>query len=310
MACKRKDMRKWEDGLGTVHHVSSCLDVACPECSLNLKGTLGCAGKKMTMKKLMITATAALCATVGFSAITSANVVGYATDTLAQNKFVIKAIQFEDVASGKVDANTVLSGFTGVDFDENSAFRLTAPQIQVQSTAGYNTYYYLNDAYIEATDSTLQGWADGAGNYVDLELTPGTAVWVKVPGGDTAATMSGAVSAAKDVPVEIPAGKFTLVGNGYPAPVTLNGRQMTSGDIMGVDFDENSAFRLTAPQIQVQSTAGYNTYYYLNDAYIEATDSTKQGWADGAGNYVEPTVAVGAGFWVKSNDKMNIAFNP
>ena len=179
MACKRKDMRKWEDGLGTVHHVSSCLDVACPECSLNLKGTLGCAGKKMTMKKLMITATAALCATVGFSAITSANVVGYATDTLAQNKFTIKAIQFEDVASGKVNANTVLSGFTGVDFDENSAFRLTAPQIQVQSTAGYNTYYYLNDAYIEATDSTKQGWADGAGNYVEPEIAVGAGFWVK-----------------------------------------------------------------------------------------------------------------------------------
>ena len=303
-------MRKWEDGLGTVHHVSSCLDVACPECSLNLKGTLGCAGKKMTMKKLMITATAALCATVGFSAITSANVVGYATDTLAQNKFTIKAIQFEDVASGKVNANTVLSGFTGMNFDEALAFQLTAPQILVQSTAGYNTYYYLNDAYIEATETTKPGWADGAGNYVDLELTPGTAVWVKVPGGDTAATMSGAVSAAKDVPVEIPAGKFTLVGNGYPAPVTLNGRQMTSDDIKGVNFDEALAFQLTAPQILVQSTAGYNTYYYLNDAYIEATETTKPGWADGAGNYVEPAVAVGAGFWVKSNDKMNIAFNP
>ena len=236
--------------------------------------------------------------------------MGYATDTLAQNKFTIKAIQFEDVASGKVDANKVLSGFTGVDFDAAFAFMLTAPQIQVQSTAGYNTYYYLNDAYIEATDSTLQGWADGDGNYVDLALTPGTAVWVKVPGGDTAATMSGAVSAAKDVPVEIPAGKFTLVGNGYPAPVTLNGRQMTSDDIKGVDFDEAFAFMLTAPQIQVQSTAGYNTYYYLNDAYIEATDSTKQGWADGDGNYVEPQIAVGSGFWVKSVDKMNITFNP
>ena len=179
MACKRKDMRKWEDGLGTVHHVSSCLDVARPECSLNLKGTLGCAGKKMTMKKLMITATAALCATVGFSAITSANVVGYATDTLAQNKFTIKAIQFEDVASDKVDANTVLSGFTGVNFDEALAFQLTAPQIQVQSTAGYNTYYYLNDAYIEATDSTKQGWADGAGNYVEPTVAVGAGFWVK-----------------------------------------------------------------------------------------------------------------------------------
>ena len=68
------------------------------------------------VKISQLRAFSALCATVGFSAITSANVVGYATDTLAQNKFTIKAIQFEDVASGKVDANKVLSGFTGVDF--------------------------------------------------------------------------------------------------------------------------------------------------------------------------------------------------
>ena len=178
MACKRKDMRKW-DGLGTVHHVSSCLDVACPECSLNLKGTLGCAGKKMTMKKLMITATAALCATVGFSAITSANVVGYATDTLAQNKFTIKAIQFEDVASGKVDANTVLSGFTGVYYDDAFAFQLTAPQIQVQAKGGgYNKYYYLNDAYIDDA-TTKPGWADGDGNYVEPQIAVGSGFWVK-----------------------------------------------------------------------------------------------------------------------------------
>lgn len=250
------------------------------------------------------------CAAVGFGDITSQNVVGYATDTLAQNKFIIKAIQFEDIASGAVDANKVLSGFTGVDFDEALTFKLTAPQMLVQSTAGYNTYYYLNDAYVETTGSTKAGWADGDGNYVDLELTPGTAVWVKVPGGDAEATMAGNVSDATEVPVVIPAGKFTLVGNGYPASVTLNGKQMASDDIVGVDFDEALAFKLAAPQILVQSTAGYNTYYYLNDAYVEATGSTKAGWADGDGNYVEPKIAVGEGFWVKSSDKMNITFNP
>ena len=105
--------------------------------------------------------------------------MGYATDTLAQNKFTIKAIQFEDVASGKVNANTVLSGFTGMNFDEALAFQLTAPQILVQSTAGYNTYYYLNDAYIEATETTKPGWADGAGNYVEPAVAVGAGFWVK-----------------------------------------------------------------------------------------------------------------------------------
>ena len=106
--------------------------------------------------------------------------MGYATDTLAQNKFTIKAIQFEDVASGKVDANTVLSGFTGVDFDAAFAFQLTAPQILVQAKGGgYNTYYYLNDAYIEATEETKTGWADLNGNYVEPTVAVGAGFWVK-----------------------------------------------------------------------------------------------------------------------------------
>ena len=263
----------------------------------------------MDIKKILAVGTAIVSTVAMADGIVSSSVVGYQTDTIAQNKFVIKAIQFEDVESGKVDVNKVFTGFTGVDFDESFAFQLTAPQIQVQADIGYNKYYYLNDAYIEATDSTKPGWADGNGNYVDLALTPGTAVWVKVPGGDAATTAAGAVAADDLVPVTVPADKFTLVGNAFPVAVTLNGPQMTCDGIKGVDFDETFAFQLTAPQIQVQADIGYNKYYYLNDAYVEATDSTKPGWADGNGNYVEPSVKVGAGFWVKSADALTVQFS-
>ena len=251
-------------------------------------------------------------AAVGFGDIESANVVGYATDKVEQNKFVIKAVQFEDVASGKVDANTVLSGFAGVDYDDASAFKLTAPQLLVQKAGGgYVTYYYLNDAYVEADDSTRPGWADLNGNYADLALTPGTAVWVKVPGGDADTAMAGAVPADAEVAVKVPADTFTLVGGGYPVPVALNGGKMVCDGLKGVDYDEASAFMLTAPQIQVQKAGGgYVTYYYLNDAYVEADDSTKAGWADLNGNYVEPTVAVGAGFWIKSASALTVRFTP
>ena len=105
--------------------------------------------------------------------------MGYQTDTIAQNKFVIKAIQFEDVESGKVDVNKVFTGFTGVDFDDAFAFQLTAPQIQVQSAGGYDTYYYLNDAYVEADGSMKSGWADGFGNYVEPSIKVGAGFWVK-----------------------------------------------------------------------------------------------------------------------------------
>ncbi len=236
-------------------------------------------------------------------------VVGYQTDTIAQNKFVIKAIQFEDVTSGKVAVNTVFTGFKGVDYDASSAFKLTAPQILVQSATGYDTYYYLNDAYVEATDSTRAGWSDGFGNYVDLALTPGTAVWVKVPDGDAATTAAGAVASDDLVPVTVKAGRFTLVGSAFPVAVTLNGSQMTCDGIKGADYDASSAFKLTAPQILVQSATGYDTYYYLNDAYVEATDSTRAGWSDGFGNYVEPQVKAGAGFWVKTADDITLQFS-
>ena len=262
----------------------------------------------MDIKKILAVGTA-IVGTVAMADVVSSSVVGYQTDTIAQNKFVIKAIQFEDVESGKVDVNKVFTGFTGVDFDEAFAFQLTAPQILVQSAGGYDTYYYLNDAYVEATDSTKPGWADAGGNYVDLALTPGTAVWVKVPGGDAATTAAGAVAADDLVPVTVPADKFTLVGNAFPVAVTLNGPQMTCEGIKGADFDEAFAFQQTAPQLLVQSAGGYDTYYYLNDAYVEATDSTKPGWADAGGNYVEPSVKVGAGFWVKSAGAITVQFN-
>ncbi len=196
-----------------------------------------------------------------------------------------------------------MAGYDGVDFDEEFNFLTTAPQIQVQkaSGAGYDLYYFLNDAYIEETDSTVKGWADSAGNYVDLTIDPGVAFWFKVVASDTDVTVSGAVEGANSVDVDVPQNKFTLVANAYPVAVTLNGSQMTSEDLVGVDFDEEFNFLTTAPQIQVQKEtgAGYDLYYFLNDAYIEETDSTTKGWADSAGNFVSATIPAGAGFWMK-----------
>ena len=217
-------------------------------------------------------------------------------------KFYIKAAQFNDVQEGTATLNTIMNGYEAVDFDEDFNFWTTAPQIQVQKSAGagYDLYYYLNAAYIEATDSTTKGWADGSGNYVDLTINPGVAFWFKVVSADADVTVSGAVESDDYVEVVVPQNKFTLVANAYPIALDLNGSQMTPAALTGVDFDEEFNFWATAPQIQVQkaSGAGYDLYYYLNDAYIEATDSTTKGWADGSGNFVSATIPVGAGFWM------------
>ena len=127
------------------------------------------------------------------------------------------------------------------------------------------------------------------------------AYWFKVVSSDADVTISGAVESGESVDVTVPQSKFTLVANAYPVAVTLNGSQMTSENLAGVDFDESFDFWTTAPQILVQKAtgAGYDNYYYLNDAYIEETDSTQKGWADSDGNFVSATIPVGTGFWMK-----------
>ena len=226
-------------------------------------------------------------------------IVGYNTDSLTGGKFYIKAAQFQDVQKGTATLNSIMAGYDGVNFDESFDFWTTAPQIQVQNATGtYDIFYFLNDAYIEASDSTVKGWADSNGNYVDLTIAPGVAYWFKVVSADSDITVSGAVENGESVDVIVPQNKFTLVANAYPMAVTLNGPQMTSTNIVGVNFDEAFAFWKTAPQIQVQNASGtYDIYYY--DAYIEATDSTQAGWADSSGNFVSATIPVGAGFWMK-----------
>ena len=248
--------------------------------------------------------------------------MGYQTDTLEQNKFVIKAIQFEDVTSGKVEVNKVFTGFKDVAgeidwYGDPDAFRLTAPQIQVQSATGYDTYYYVKNAWVDngTQDGTYaEGWSDSVGIYADLALTPGTAVWVKVPNDTTATTASGSV-ATEAAAVTVKASKFTLIGNAFPVAVTLNDKQMAITGLDGEEVDwygDPDAFRLTAPQIQVQSATGYDTYYYVKNAWVDngTQDGTyAEGWSDSVGIYANDTIPAGRGFWLKSATDVTVAFN-
>ncbi len=229
-----------------------------------------------------------------------APIVGYATDTLTGGKFYIKAAQFQDVQSGEVDINKVLTGLTSVAYDDNFDFWTTAPQIQVQkATGGYDLYYYLTDGYVD--DETYQeGWCDSMGTIVELKLASGTAFWFKNPSDSVGLTVSGEVESLDSVDVVVPQSKFTLVANAYPMSVTLNGTGMTSSDIVSVPYDDNFDFWTTAPQIQVQkATGGYDLYYYLTDGYVD-DETYQEGWCDSMGTIVsEATIPVGAGFWMK-----------
>jgi hypothetical protein len=149
------------------------------------------------MKKLMFVGVAALCAAVGFSdGIESANVVGYVGTPVAANTWQINGCQFQNTGDTEMDLQDLVVGFASksVPYDEQDAFKATAPCIQIQDrdangnlTAGTTFYYYLSDAAVDANATqTRAGWADGGGYYVGegayspaATVGPGLGFWFK-----------------------------------------------------------------------------------------------------------------------------------
>ena len=147
---------------------------------------------------------------------------------------------------------------------------------------------------------------------MDDEYTQGVAVWFKSVNADADVVVSGAVPEDSSIAVDCPAG-FALRANAYPVAVTLNDTQMTSSDIPGVAYDEDGAFTLTAPQIQIPVAAGYEKRYYLNDGWKDLGDDNwvqVPGWCDSDGLIVDDVIPAAQGFWIKGNTaSFTLTFN-
>ena len=237
---------------------------------------------------------------MSFGDVTSANTVGYANQTgIVKDEFYIFGSGFDSVGGGK-KINDVIGKVTGVDWDKKGAWKTTATQIQVPSEAGYTTYYYLNDAATGKTTSA-PGWADGVGDFVDVDLTPGVAFWFKnkVDADGSVFAQQGQVPDDPGAGIRVECStEFELHNNPFPMAFKLNGPNVDSSEVVGVNWDKKGAWKTTATQIQVPSEAGYTTYYYLNDAATGKTTSAP-GWADGVGDYVDVEIPAGQGFWTK-----------
>ncbi len=240
------------------------------------------------------------CATVGL-AIESANTVGYSTKDAEQGKFIILGAQFDNVDGARM-VNGLIAGVEGVAYDSENLFQTTAAQVQIPSANGYDTYYYLTDGWYDdnGSDGFKPGWCDDAGVLVDAELIPAIALWLRSTPGNATATVAGAVSEDSSVDVSCPA-VFALRANAFPMPISINGDKMTSANIVGVAYDSENEFQTTAPQLQVPSANGYDTYFYLTDGWYDdnGSDGFKPGWCDDAGVLVDNVIPVAQGFWTK-----------
>ena len=269
------------------------------------------------MKKLMIAASAALCATVGFG-LESANVVGYNTTTVAADQFYMIGVQLADVGSTieTADFNTFLSTTCtpGTYGDGSDGWKASAPMIQVLQPNGkfYDFYYYINDADDGAGNYTATGWVDSEGFNIDSSAaqTLSKGFWFKSVTGGTL-TCAGQVSAIGSFGREVPGGQFEIVANPYPVALNLNA-PVSSGFVPGTYGDGSGDWKANSPMIQVLQDNGkfYDFYYYINDADDGTGNYVATEWVDSEGfNLTGTQVPAGQAFWIMSASAGTFTFD-
>ena len=167
------------------------------------------------MKKLMIAASAVLCATVGFS-VESANVVGYAAKTL-QSGFTATGINFVNVGGTASNLNDLkVTGYEGSYADGGVVLSKLDEAGYVLNNVMW-TWYDVEDPDM----GTLYGWYNDDGDSgADEALTIGEGVWVQAPSSDFKIQVAGQVY-TNAVPVTLQSG-FTMCANPAPTALTLN----------------------------------------------------------------------------------------
>ena len=255
------------------------------------------------MKKLMVAASAALCATVSFAELASANIVGYNTVTLKKGWNML-AVNFENCSSvDGIDIQDLIPGKTeGLTGNQASA---NADQIQIynSATGGYTLYSLF---YTTIPNPGLQAknykWVDNSGAVSSYKFKPGDSFWFKKQGEQTInVSLSGQVSNATVQDVEIVNG-WNMIGSAFPANFNPNS--------LGVEYWKNSGAvgnqaSANADQIQVYDTEkeGYVLYsLFYTTIPNPGLQAKNYKWVDNAGNVIADSVEVvkpGNGVWYK-----------
>ena len=230
------------------------------------------------MKKLMIAASAALCAAVGFG-VESANIVGYQTkDTVTGFNFVIPT--FANVGGGSINIQDIkITGAT--DWADN---------IQILDEGGATIAAYI---YASAAESGYEadGWlSEDGGSLADVTFEPGQSILIDT--ADTATiTFAGAVS-TEDTVVDTVTG-FNFVGNNTPVSLNIQDILITGA----TDWADN---------IQILDEGGATIAAYV---YATAAESgyDADGWlSEDGGSLADVTFEPGQGILIDTADTASV----
>ena len=260
------------------------------------------------MKKLMIAASAALCATVGFSAVESQNIVGYNTATVTRPNKKTFALQFESPENPgqaiRIDnlfpGTTFKAGAGWVASDQIWAWDATAnnwakyayyenKRSNPQVPAGWYKYNFLTDlSFVALTDADV--------------VQPGqTFLYIRNQSGSITLQMAGQIKAMTDATQSVSITRPNKVFMAYPWPVELKiaeiSTKATHSNLKAgagwVASDQIWAWDATAnnwakyayyenKRAQPAVPAGWYKYNFLTDnSFVAVTDADKVSAGEG-----------------------------
>ena len=237
------------------------------------------------MKKLMMMAASLTWATGVFAdGVSSADVVGYASNNL-RNGCTGLVPQFAGVASA--DGSFDLQTITCSDNSSDSVLFSVLNDIGI----GGDIYLWVNWYDPDEDGETESCWVDG--NYekvTDYTLQPGEALWVQADSTDQLFQSAGRVNTS-DVSVQLRFGS-TLTGN--PLPVTLDLQDITCSD----NCSDSVLF-----SILNNTGLGGDIYLWIDYYENPETGETESCWVDGD-TYEKVNgfnVTPGMGLWVQAD---------
>ena len=252
------------------------------------------------MKKIMFTAAAALCATVGF-AIESANIVGYKQSSKGQGVDMGSAA-FDAVGSAAVNIQDIVPVV-----GEGEELYTGGFMIMTMTDGGETGDTYVYTMAADSTDGIAQaGWFDMYGNRVNKTFLPGEG-FVTVSDYETGKLQT-AGQVAEDNTIFMLGTGVNSCGNTTSAPVPIAninvgvGVNTETGALLALNETTGEEIYTGGITIMTLTDGGETDETYVYTTAADATDGIAQaGWFDLNGNRVTISFDAGVGFIVVSD---------
>ena len=244
------------------------------------------------MKKLMIAASAALCATVGFSDVTSANIVGYQNQA-TREYYSIQVPNFDTVGSEGLSIQAIVPqapeegmGVGGSCFDIQT--------LDEDGCGGEEVFYYMTVA--DDYGCKKDGWYEEDGETFatrEFDRAEGFIINNSI-GAETGVQYAGQVNLAEtDVPVRE---AYSIQGNLRPVAISIQ-------DITPISPEEGMGVGGSCFDIQTldeDGCGGEEVFYYMTVA--DDYGCKKDGWYEEDGEtFATREFAPGEGFIINNS---------